>query len=573
MATLPLAKLSVADHFSRVKSASLESYRLNNLSEYIEKNVVLDGKPYSFKNYEFQRPILNDTSPISMVVKLAQIGLSTLSYAHALSCCAINKHWGYAYIFPKQGDATKACATRINPMIAESPNIARLVNFNVDSTELKQIGSSFLYFRGTMSDTAALSISLDFITVDEYDRCDQLVAAQYVSRLQGKGTKMRRLFSTPTFDNFGIMKEAKTAKRYRHVASCARCNHKWLPSYHLDVKIPGYDRPLNEINKQNIKDVRWQEAAWVCPKCGRNPNFDASRLEWVLENSGENYEANCWFISPATAHKVLAPSYLVNVSTQYGTYAEFTNQGLGEPVTESNDNILESDVTKAFVQADLSDGSLTVLGADMGLLCYVTIARRASDGTLLILHRENVPLAIFETRRRELCAQFKVVVSVHDVQPYVDVIQRITDYDPNAYGAVFTTSKHSEMYTVVQKEADKEEGKLNVRRVNVNRTAALDRVMSDLKEARIVIKKQEENFDSAYVAMLTNMKRTQIYDKSGDLLFTWQKTDGVDHAHFSLLYAYLAAELRATASTWTPAGVVPLMARFKQAVLGSSKHP
>jgi len=552
-----------AQHLSRIRASTLSKFGLSNVSSWIEQNLFLEGKRFSFHNHEFQRRILDDTSPVSMAVKVAQIGMSTISYAHALACCSIMDHWGYGYVFPSSGDAQKACATRINPMIAESPEIKRLVNPDLDNTELKQIGSSFLYFRGTKSDTAGLSISLDFLTVDEYDRCDFDTAAQYVSRLQHKDTKMRRLFSTPTLANYGIMKESQTAKRWRQVATCACCSHKWLPDYFSDVKIPDYSNSLREITKQNIKDLNWTQAQWICPKCGKDPKFHDTTLEWVCENPEDNYQANCWFISPVTAHAILTPSYLVNVSTQFNRYSEFMNQSLGIPAEEEGEAILPSDIQRAYVQAELSDSSLHVMGADIGQLCHIVIGRMTHGGQFIVVHRERVPLANFEERRRQLCSAYRVRVSVHDTQPETHLIQRITDYDPNAYGAIFTTSKSAGMFTVVNKEEDPEEGKLNMRRLNVGRTAALDALLAVVKANSLIIQRQSD-LDDLYEQQMLSLKRTQVFDKQGELYYTWVKTDGEDHFHFATLYCYLATHLLGTVnSPGAIAAGLPLVSTFK----------
>jgi hypothetical protein len=549
-------------HFARLKAATTSQYGLNNISQYIQDNVKLNGKAYSFENFEFQKRILNDTAPVSLTVKIAQVGLSTLSYAHALACCAVNPHWGYGYVFPTDTDAAKACQTRIDPMIAESPEIRRIVNSQVDSTELKQIGSSFLYFRGCRGNTAALSISLDFLTIDEYDRCDPLKAAQYVSRLQGKATKMQRIFSTPTVEGFGISLLAETAKRYRQIATCGKCNHTWLPSYHKDVKIPGWDKPLNEINKINIKDIDWVNASWLCPRCGRNPRFHFERLEWVCENLQDNYEANAWFVSPVTGHKVVPAPYLVNVSTKFGTYDEFQNQALGEPVSVNNENVGTSEIQRLTVKGDFKDSSVHYFGADMGLICHVTILQIGPDGSLIAVRREKVPLGKFEERRRELMSEYRCINSVHDTQPYVDLIQRLTEADPNAYGAMFTTTKTSEPYTVVQKEENREAGKLNIRRVNLNRTSIFDGLMHLIKTGMILFQDQGPEFESQFQLQMVSLKRLKVYDRHEDITYQWLKGDGNDHFHFSLLYAYVAYLVRGTA-TGIGIGSLPLVRTFR----------
>jgi hypothetical protein len=44
------------------------------------------------------------------------------------------------------------------------------------------------------------------------------------------------------------------------------------------------------------------------------------------------------------------------------------------------------------------------------------------------------------------------------------------------------------------------------------------------------------------------MKRIKVYDKHGQAKFKWQKTDGEDHYHNSMLYSYIASQLRGTVS-------------------------
>ena len=59
------------------------------------------------------------------------------------------------------------------------------------------------------------------------------------------------------------------------------------------------------------------------------------------------------------------------------------------------------------------------------------------------------------------------------------------------------------------------------------------------------------------------MKRVQVFDKQGELNFSWQKTDGLDHFHFALLYMYMAANLVGTAGLpgVLTAGI-PLVSKF-----------
>ena len=507
--------------------------------------------------YSFQADIVNDTSRVNNTVKPAQIGLTVTTIAYYCAAMATQVQFNTIYSLPTSNDAVKLTTTKINPIIYGSPRLKNLLDVNIDSTELKKIGKNFLYIRGSRSETAALSVSADCLVADEIDRSDPDTLKQFRSRLQASERAIIRQFSTPTMDGVGISKEAETSKRFRHLAKCNCCGHTWLPSYHQDIVIPAYSNDLKDLTKFSIKDVKWQEAHWICPACKRDPRFHPDRLEWVLENPGENYEAHTYYVSPVTACLLLKPSYLVRTSTEYNKRSEWANQVLGETSEEANEQITGKDVELTFVQADLRSSEIHFMGADIGQLCTVYIGRMTQSGTMLVVHKEYVPLATFVTRRLELIREFRVVASVHDVAPETKMITDITDADPNAYGCLFVTTKTPELYVLQEKEEDKELGKLNLRLLKTNRTLLLDTVRDLFKSRNLFMStdmKAKEHFLS--------MKRTQIFQKE-ELAYMWQKTDGNDHGMFALSYLYLATKLVGRVGEQR-ASSVSLVASFRQ---------
>lgn len=551
----------ISDHIARIKDGANNVYTLKTLSKFVEKHIFLEGSRYTFGDkYGFQAAIIDDNSRVTNTVKPAQIGLTTSTMAYLVSAAATQRKLNSIYALPSANDAQKLVTTKLNPLIHGSPEIKRLLDSDVDNNELKKIGNNFIFIRGTKSETAALSISADALVADEVDRCDPDTLKQFRSRLQASELQIVKQFSTPTIDSIGISKEAETSKRLRHMATCLCCGNKWLPSYHTDIVIPDYSGDLKEITKTTIKDVKWQQARWNCPACGRDPELHPSRLEWVMENPDDNYEAHTYYVTPVTACLVLRPSYLVRTSTEFGTRSEWCNQVLGETSEEENEQVTLKDVEAAEVEADLRSSDITYMGADMGLLCAVTIGREMPDGTVLVIHREMVPVSNFETRRRELVKEFRCVNSVHDVYPYTTEIMRITDQDPNAYGALFTTAKSPEMFTLQEKEENAEEGKLNLRLLKINRTAALDHVRDLFKTRKLVMAKGEKT--DSLKSHYTSLKRVQQMVKD-ELQFVWAKTDGEDHMMFSLMYMILAIKLRGRIGGTLRPGTVPLVSRYK----------
>ena len=547
------------DHLERLQEGVADTYSLTSLSNWVEKYAYLEGKKFSFQGYEFQKAVMDDPSRVVNTVKPAQIGLTVTTMMYFLSVMATQK-LNVIYALPSANDAAKLVTTKLNPILYGTPELKRLLNVNVDSTELKEINGNFLFTRGTRSETAALSVSADLLVADEIDRCDADTLKQFRSRLQASQYRLVRQFSTPTISGYGIAKEAEASVRYRHFCTCAHCGHRFLPNYWSDIVIPDYDRPLNELDRINLKDVRWKEARWNCPSCGKDPEISKERMEWVAENPTENYEATTRFISPATAYRVLTPSYLVRSSTEFNTRSEFINQVLGETSEEENQQITVGDLERALTTSPLDSSELHCLGADMGQLCHVTIGRLTQDGTMLVVHTEAVPLANFEVRRQELCRQYRVVVSVHDTQPETFLVSKITDRDPNAWGAIFTASKTTELFTTQQKSQDVEEGKLNLRLVKVNRTAMLDKLLEQFKGSKVVVARNPDT--GRFISQMLSLKRQQTMVRD-EFTWSWVKTDHNDHAHFSMCYLLTACLLRGTAGAWTTGAGVSLVSSFR----------
>ena len=200
------------------------------------------------------------------------------------------------------------------------------------------------------------------------------------------------------------------------------------------------------------------------------------------------------------------------------------------------------------------------MGCDMGLMCSAAIGRVASDGAMLVVHREEIPIGVFKSRIQELKREYRIANAVFDVMPYVPTITEVCDNDPNAYGAVFTTSKSPELFVLQEKEEDTEQGKLNLRLLKVNRTVGLDNIKDMFKAGKLLLAacKAGEKVKPQYLSL----KRVQRF-VNDELTFMYDKTDGQDHAHFALLYLHLAIQLRGRTAGWTKVGAVPLVKSFK----------
>jgi hypothetical protein len=102
------------------------------------------------------------------------------------------------------------------------------------------------------------------------------------------------------------------------------------------------------------------------------------------------------------------------------------------------------------------------------------------------------------------------------------------------------------------------EGKLNIRAVHINREVSFDALMWAFKGGKIVI----GNGDDEFKQHMLDMKRIKKFDKNGGVFYKWEKTNGIDHWHHCLLYAFIASKLRGML-TWATPGTVPLVSKFR----------
>lgn len=553
------------EHVERLKAALWNTYDIQDAARWVTDYTFLNGERFSFVDHEYQEHIINNPSRIINVQKAAQIGMSELMARYVLALCKIIPNFSVIVTMPYSGDAESFMKTRVNPVIAGSPELLRVLDPRLDNVEMKGIGTSLMYMRGTSGTTQALSIPADMLAHDELDKSDPGVIGQYQSRIRHSKWKLVRKFSTPTLAKRGISAEMAVSKRYRNLCKCNHCNFHFIPDYYEHVVIPGYKGDIKDITRDNIRNIDWPKAVLLCPKCGDEPSLAPENREWVYENPGDNYEAIGYFASPFDVPKMTTMPQLVLESTKYASQSEFQNQALGIVADNSNEQITEADLIDCKVGVSLASQNVHFMGCDMGLTCYIMIGRMLDD-TLLVVYREKVSLGEFEARRLVLQAQYSVITTVIDSQPYTDILLRIQTYDKNVFGGVYHQSKDLATYAIKMVDRDDAKGRLPINQAMINRDLAFDEVMHLTKAVpkKLVWAAQSEEDEKSFIAHLLDMKRVQVIDRNGDVRYTWQKSsDGNDHYAHTLLYLYTACRLSATTFRGTVVSGVPLLRSFQ----------
>jgi phage terminase large subunit GpA-like protein len=133
------------------------------LASWAVKRIRLDGLPFRFEGHEYLRAIYDDTSPHVVVEKAAQIGGTTWAILRTIHACLCGLNC--VYYFPTRSDALDLSKTRVSPLLADNPFLAKMMT-DTDTAGLKRIGEAYLYLRGMKSSVGLKSVPADLIVLD-----------------------------------------------------------------------------------------------------------------------------------------------------------------------------------------------------------------------------------------------------------------------------------------------------------------------------------------------------------------------------------------------------------------------
>lgn len=535
----------VDTHMNRLRTAVLKRYTAASIARWITEHTMYANEPYSYRDHEYQEKILSDTSKDVAIRKCSQVGISEASSRMALAIVNVLSPYTVAYTLPTAHFAGTFTKTRIDPVIETSKTLRSAIHKTNDNNEVKQFGNSFLWVRGAASSNAPISIPCDHLIHDEVDFSDQEVLSQYVSRLTHSKWKRTHKISTPTLPNYGIDRAFQESRRHFMFVKCHHCNHQFIPDYYKHVRIPGWTDDIRRITKANLGKTRYKEAFVECPNCGKVPSLQIKYREWVCENADSGFETAGYQVSPFDAPNIITPGYLVEASTKYDRVQDFDNFNLGLPSDDREATLSRNDLIGCFVPGE-SGSAVRVMGVDVGGTYHFAVGTVDGYGDIHVDHTEKVPMGRAKERYFELKRLFNVHCSVIDSGPHAETVMSIQDQDPTCYASVYMRSKSMLTHNVMDKEEERDKAREFVRQVNVNRNRALDAYMNYVRENHLSI--QPNELQEEIIQHHCSMKRVKIYDNdSGEMQYSWQKTDGVDHFHHTFLYMWLAAKIRGVA--------------------------
>jgi len=318
------------------------------------------GDPIDWYNHQFQIDIYNDQSKNLVVMKAAQIGLSTLEIIKTIRDAESNK-MDIIYTLPTDQDVGVFVGGKVNRIISNNPSMEILTK-DKDTIEQKRIGKSQVYFRGTWSKKAAIMVTADRLVHDEKDSSKQDVIADYQARLQHSKFKQTHVFSHPSVPNSGVDIEWQISDKKEWFIKCPHCGYSQMLTWNTE------DPKKMSINID--------KAQFECKKChGVLENRDRRIGTWKPRKGKENAEYSGYHISLLMAPWVSAKEIIKKhnkVVEGKQTMDFFYNKVLGLPYSGGGNSVTEDMIKNAITpEKNLMQGRI-VIGVDTGIkLRYV----------------------------------------------------------------------------------------------------------------------------------------------------------------------------------------------------------
>jgi hypothetical protein len=496
------------------------AYRLDN------KGVTIDGgQRVDFKRYPFVPAIIDARARRITIIKSAQMGISVACVLKALEGARAGGLRGILYGFPSDREVQDFSKARLAPILSANSHVWGDSIGDAESAGLRQIGNTFLYFRGVGQKGASPSKSLspiksipvDWLFLDERDEMDDARVDEAEHRLDGSLRPEQTALSTPTLPGYGVDIDYKSSNQSAWQWKCPLCNG-WTC--------------LEDTYPDCIAEPVDGDAHYLCAKC-RKP-LQKVYGEWIARVPHITDHKGFWIsqlCSPTkTANDILLAA---DQAIKRGRMRAFYNQTLGRPYAEVEDQITEEQLT-ALVRDEprpINHEGPCAMGVDPGKPHWYEVRVRTTD-----VDSKQVARGRADTYEElsAIAKRYNVESGVMDQGFDPSAVSRFVRDHNGWFGALYVNAKKGDP------DWDQAE-----HLVKVGRTRLLDDAHHEIVAKRVSYYQRDEFWHECFVPQMTNLKRATIENKiNGQRDAVWVVTGGrkQDHLRHAGAYAHLAMQ-------------------------------
>jgi hypothetical protein len=462
------------------------------------KGVVNEkGEALDFKDRLFLLDILTDWSNEIVIKKCAQVGGSVtfnLKVLFAIKTFGVNA----IYTFPTDDDVREFVSSKTNKLLAANKHV--FGNIATDNIERKEIDNRFLFFKGTVSKTAAIMTSSDLNVHDEADRSNQPVLETYKSRLKASKFKWRWLFSNPTTDKGPIDLEWQKSDQKEWTISCTGC---------------GLDQILTWPNSIDLTRKCYQ-----CIGCKKQLTDNERRYgKWVAQRPGGKVSG--YHISLLMAPWIQAAEV---IEDSQGDQEYFYNFVLGEPYNPGDLRVSRSTILDNWTPRSLETGRW-YLGVDVGNIKHYTLGSEKGITKIGKFSNWQDLVDILE---------FYKPITVIDAMPDNTMSRHFVENYTNVFMCFLNRDKSN---NTVVKWDEKERGV-----IHADRNRLIDLVINEIINANILYGVASDFDFREYIKHWETLRRVKEVDTLGIERYIWESTTGMDHYPFATFFYYIARQ-------------------------------
>lgn len=466
-----------------------------------ERNIVSEkGEAFNFYDRPWLIDILTDWNPDIIVMACAQVGKSVTFSVKTLFAI---KHlrFNVIYTMPTDGDAHEFVATKFNKII--QANKGEFNEMDNDSVERKGLSDRFIYFKGTIGKSAAVSTTADLLIHDELSRSDQNTIATYKSRTKASEYKGRWLFSNPGGERDELDLAWQKSDQKEWVITCPHCKDEHYLVFPDSINIEGKYYQCRACKQKISDDVR-REGKWV-----------AQNGESKISGYHISHMICCWI----SAEEIIEDSK--------GDPAYFANFVLGKAYSPGDLSVSKTTILDLWTPKDLDVGD-RFIGIDVGNIKHYTI--RTQKGIIKIGRFSAW------SELDDILAFWKPKAGVIDAMPDNTASKHYVDTYPFMQMSFFQENNNNPQTIVWWGENDKKGI------VYSHRDRIIDKMLTDMIEAKFLIGVETNKDFNDFIKHFETLRREKVVNNKGIERYIWGSTTGVDHYVFSCLYAYLAMQ-------------------------------
>lgn len=467
------------------------------------KSIVSEkGEPLDFTDRPFLLDILSDWNNEIVVKKCAQIGGSVsfnLKVLFAIKYLRLN----CIYTFPTDSDTNEFVVSKTNKII--QANQQEFKGMETDNVQRKELNDRFIFFKGTVSKTAAIMTSADLLVHDEASRSNQQTLDTYKSRTKASQYKGRWLFSNPTVERDVIDLAWLESDQKEWVITCPHCKDE-----HYLVFPESIDR---------------EKKCYICRSCKEPISDDVRRKgKWVAQaqkNRISGYHISLLMAPWIGAEEILRDSE--------GDQEYFNNFVLGEPYNPGDLTVSRTTILDLWTPKDLTTGEY-FLGVDVGNIKHYVLG---SDKGIIKVGKFT-EWSVLE----DMMKHYKPKLVI-DALPDSTMSKYFVKTYRNALMWYPMENANNPQLVVWYGENDKKGI------IYSHRDRSIDMMIDDMVQAKFLIGVPSNKEFLDYIKHFETLRRVKETNAKQIERYVWQSTTNVDHYCFATLYYRLAVASQA----------------------------